>query len=101
MAITKCRIWLRSVNRLTAATRARHRGRTNDGWSALDWIEKIMSKASDVSPLDHDTLADGEMDTVTGGTVADMIRDVWDAANTAIELKKLPGKTKPATLVLK
>ena len=102
MAITKCRIWLRSANRLTATTRAlRHRGRTNGGWSALVWIEKIMSKTSNVWTLDHDTLADSEMDTATGGTVADMIRDVWEANNTAIELKKLPGKTKPATLVLK
>ena len=60
-----------------------------------------MSKTSDVSTFDHDTLADSEMDTVTGGTMADTSLDLWDAASAAAELKKLPGKTKPATLVLK
>ena len=60
-----------------------------------------MSKTSNVWTLDHDALADSEMDAATGGTVADMIRDIWDTASTATELKKLPGKTKPATLVLK
>jgi hypothetical protein len=30
-------------------------------------MEKIMSKSNDSSKLDHDTLADSELDAVTGG----------------------------------
>ena len=39
MAITKCRIWVPPVNRLTgAATALRQCGRTSDGWSTLlEW----------------------------------------------------------------
>jgi hypothetical protein len=48
MAITKCRIWVPPVNRFPAPPRAlRQCGRTSGGWSALAWMETIMSKTTD------------------------------------------------------
>jgi hypothetical protein len=48
MAITICRIWVPPVNRFTAPPRAlRQCGPTSDGWSALAWMETIMSKTTD------------------------------------------------------
>ena len=74
MAITKCRIWLTPVIRVTGTKRElRQCGGTSDGWSAL-LMEKNMSKTDDTSKLDHiklenRVLADSELDAVTGGYV--------------------------------
>ena len=47
MAITKCRIWVPPVNRFTVAARElRQCSRTSDGWSALAWMETIVSKTT-------------------------------------------------------
>jgi hypothetical protein len=68
MAITKCRIWVPPVNRFTAAARVLSQcGRTGATDSPRRFEEKIMSKSNDSSNLDHDTLADSELDAVTGG----------------------------------
>jgi hypothetical protein len=47
MAITKCRIWLRSVTGITVAPRTLRQGRsTGDGMVRAAWMEKIMSKTT-------------------------------------------------------
>jgi hypothetical protein len=71
------------VNRFTAPLRVlRQCGRTSDGWSALAWMEKIMSKSNDSSKLGRTTptpdlggaatftvreLRDDELQEVSGG----------------------------------
>jgi hypothetical protein len=68
MAITKCRIPVPQVNRFTGTRTcflrlpARHGNVSN-----IDLEGEIMNKTNDTSNLDHDTLADSELDAVTGG----------------------------------
>ena len=60
------------------------------GWSALGLMEKIMSKSNDSSKLgratleDHGTLADSELDAVSGGVIKAMGNLKWDV----IELRR-------------
>jgi hypothetical protein len=49
-------------------------------------MEKIMSKSTDVSTLDHRPLADSELDAVSGGTFANMLgQAVGQAVNVAAQ----------------
>ena len=58
------------------------------GWSALGLMEKIMSKSNDTSKVatleDHRTLADSELDAVSGGVIKAMGNLKWDV----IELRR-------------
>jgi hypothetical protein len=74
MAITKCRIWLRSVTAITVAPRALHEcAHTSDGWSALAWMEKIVTKTNSEGrtlrePKERE-LRDDELALVSGGAL--------------------------------
>jgi hypothetical protein len=86
MAITKCLIWVPPVNRLTAAARALSQcARIGDGWSALAWMEKIMSykinlnqttKNRQERQLDGSALTESELHNVVGGDYAQTMM-VW------------------------
>jgi hypothetical protein len=53
-------------------------------------LEKIMSKSNNVSTLDHHTLADSELDAVTGGLVqfADVRGNNNGGGSTGVTIKQ-------------
>jgi hypothetical protein len=77
------------VNRFTVRRDVlRQCGRTSDGWSALAWMEKIMSKTNDTErtrepEAKRAELLDSELDTVTGG-VSDLGKYITKAVDDAI-----------------
>jgi hypothetical protein len=69
-------------------------------------MEKIMCKTNDISrPAtleDHHTLADSELDAVTGGTAFDTILEVWDSAAASFRFSpRVPGNTRMGDIDLK
>ena len=69
MAITKCRIWVPPVNRFTMAARElRQCSRTSDGWSALAWMETIVSKTTTDGHVERE-LSLEELEAVSGGEI--------------------------------
>jgi hypothetical protein len=69
MAITKCRIWVPPVNRFTVAARElRQCSRTSDGWSALAWMETIVSKTTTDGHVERE-LSLEELEAVSGGEI--------------------------------
>ena len=69
MAITKCLIWGPPVNQFTMAARElRQCSRTSDGWSALAWMETIVSKTTTDGHVERE-LSLEELEAVSGGEI--------------------------------
>jgi hypothetical protein len=70
MAITKMSIGVQPVNLFTVPVRPLSQGGRTPAMIA-GLMEKIMSKTNDTPNLGHGTLADSELDMVSGGKLID------------------------------